>query len=341
MSQNESRPTGDGPRMSVVMAVYNGGPYLGPAVESVLAQTYTDFELVAINDGSTDGSGDVLDAFARRDGRVRVLHQDNRGLIASLNRGVAEARGMLIARMDADDLCLPDRLTRQVRFLDAHPDVGIVGGIARYVGPDGENLGGHWPSWSPPALNGWRMLFETVLCHPTVVIRRDVLDRVGEYDAEAIHAEDYELWTRALFETAIANVPDVVLERRKWDGTIGALHPERQERSVVLAMQAAHERLVGRPVPEPVVARLRTLATRRPSASPVANERAAAQHLIDAYQAYTERLGSRPAEVEDHLLKLLLALRRSGGAGRIAPVLRALRWTPGALARHLRRRLRA
>ena len=328
------------PAVSVVMSVYNAGIYLRKAVGSVLSQTYQDLELVVINDGSTDGSGDVLDEFAASDRRVRVLHQENRGLIASLNRGVAEARGPLIARMDADDVSLPHRLERQIAYLDAHPEVGIVGGIVRYVNDRGEAVGGLWPEWSPPVLNGWRTLFETMLCHPTVVLRREVLDSTGLYDASALHAEDYELWTRALFETLIANVPDVVLERRIWEGTVGAQHAERQEQTVIESMHAAHERVLGRPVPIDVVSETRRLARgQRRSARPDLLP-AVAKHLLALYDGYTRHIGQRSPEVEAHVSDLLLTLARAGTRPSAQVLWQAIRNVPRGTARVVARRVR-
>lgn len=327
--------------MSVVLSVYNGGAYLAEAVESVLSQTYADFELVAIDDGSTDGSGAVLDGYAERDGRVRVLHQENRGLIASLNRGVEASRGALVARMDADDVALPDRLQKQVDYLDQHPEVGLLGGIARYIDASGEDAGGAWPRWYPPALNAWRTLFETVLCHPTVVIRRSVLDAVGVYDPAALHAEDYELWTRAIFHTRIANLPDPVLYRRKWEGTVGEVHSDRQERTVSDAVQAVQSRLLGRPVDREIAVAARGLATRRP-VSPDANLGAVSRHVAALCRAFRTVWGGRVPEVEADALDLLMAaarLARARGESPLGPSLTAARLNPRGVTAKVWRRV--
>ena len=328
-----------GPLVSVIMSVHNGGAYLREAIRSILDQSFEDFEFIVIDDGSTDGSPEVIETFADSDVRLRPIYQENRGLTRSLNRGIAEARGRLIARMDADDVSLPDRLEKQVAYLNAHADVGIVGGMTRHVNADGVEMGGAWPSWSPPDLNGWRTLFENVLCHPTVVMRRDVLDRLGlgPYHAEILYAQDYELWTRALFETKIANLPDVVLERRKWGGTIGVQHAEGQERTVIKAMKVAHERLLGRSVRSDVVARLRSAVMRHPSSEPMADAATAARELAALHKAYVDLLGSRSASVEDHAAGVLESLARSGEGGRIAPLWVALRRMPRASARRVGR----
>src|SRR6266849_5646808 len=115
------------PRLiSVVMAVYNSAAVVGEAIESVLDQTFGDFEFIIIDDGSTDSSGEILREYARRDGRINLYAQGNSGLIASLNRGCRLAKGRYIARMDADDISLPTRLEKQFRYLEAHPEVGVL-----------------------------------------------------------------------------------------------------------------------------------------------------------------------------------------------------------------------
>src|ERR1700716_545696 len=122
------------------MPVFNGGSYLAAAVESVLKQSFGDFELLAIDDGSTDQSVSVLSGFARSDGRIRLITQANAGIVASLNRALGLARGEYVARMDADDVALPSRLAMQVAFLDGHPDVAVVGSAIRLIDADGNAI---------------------------------------------------------------------------------------------------------------------------------------------------------------------------------------------------------
>jgi glycosyltransferase involved in cell wall biosynthesis len=115
------------PAISVAMSVYNGERFLAEAIESVLGQTFADLEFLIVDDGSTDGSRAMIEAYAAKDARIRPILRENRGLIASLNQMLDEARAPLVARMDADDVCLPERLAQQVAFLDAHPDYGVLG----------------------------------------------------------------------------------------------------------------------------------------------------------------------------------------------------------------------
>ena len=121
------------PQVSVVLPVRNGARWLGEALQSVIAQTLAAWELIAIDDGSTDDTPGILADFAKRDGRIRVIRQEPLGLVAALNRGLAEVRAPLLARLDADDRALPERLDRQVRYLAGHPDVGLLGSWAHEI----------------------------------------------------------------------------------------------------------------------------------------------------------------------------------------------------------------
>ena len=287
------------PRVSVLLSVHNGETFLPPALDSLLAQSFEDFEVIAVDDGSTDSSGAILDRRAAEDPRVQVVHQPNAGLIASLNRAAHLASGELIARMDADDLCEPGRLAVQVRHMDEHPDVGILGGVAAYVDEASRLTGQTWPRVTSAGINAWRLLFSTCICHPTVMMRRVVLDDLGGYRPSALHAEDYELWSRAVFATRIENLPKVVLRRRLWDGTIGNRHADVQEQTVVTAMASAHRRLLGRPVDRGVVAVLRELHRSRAADVDLRGHATAGvgRHLADLAIAFRERFSLTEAEV--------------------------------------------
>jgi glycosyltransferase involved in cell wall biosynthesis len=204
--------------VSVVMTVYNGESHLVAAIDSILAQTFRDFELIVVDDGSTDGTARILAAVRQADQRVRILENArNLGLVASLNRGLAEARGALIARMDADDVSRPHRLARQVEFLRRHPEVDVLGSRLRVLGT--------WRVWKPPLSHDdivARLLFESPLYHPTVMLRRhrdDGQGGLGErivYDERRTHAEDYDLWVRLGLDhgARFANLPEVLLDYR-------------------------------------------------------------------------------------------------------------------------------
>lgn len=206
------------PEVSVVMAVYNERPYLKKAIQSVLDQTFGDFEFVIVNDGSTDGTKKVLNRFEQSDDRIRLVHQENRGLVASLNRGISMAQGKYIARMDGDDINLPERFERQVNFLDMNPEVGIVGTQIEKIDADGD-VREDWERSFPtdPEVVSWRLLFYTCLCHASMMARRSVLEDLGGYAEWATHIEDYELFTRAVLKTRLTNLKDTLFKRR-WHG---------------------------------------------------------------------------------------------------------------------------
>lgn len=189
------------------MPVYNGLPWLHAAVESMLSQTFDDFEMLLVDDGSTDGSGEVCDTYAKQDARVRVLRHDggvNRGLVASLNLGLAEARGEYVARMDADDLSYPERLARQVAFLDAHPDIGAVS--SRVDSFDGKEWS-VWGDFTDPVLIRWHLLFTTPVVHPMVTMRTRIAKDL-EYEAAFERSEDYDFFWRFSRVSKIANLPE-------------------------------------------------------------------------------------------------------------------------------------
>lgn len=237
------------PTVSVVLSVYNGRPYLEEAVKSILDQTLSDFEFIIVNDGSTDGTREVLDRFADRDERIRCVHQENRGLIASLNRGLDMARGEYIARMDADDIAHPERLQAQVRFLEANPDVGVLGTQVERIDETG-NPDGKWEFPTDPDQVAWRLLFGTCLCHPSVMMRASLVQDLGGYVTWATHGEDYELWTRALLKSQLANLPETLLKYRRHEETVSEQNRETQFETTGKAAANLHGHLLGDRVDE-------------------------------------------------------------------------------------------
>lgn len=203
------------PGVSVLMSVHNGEPWVSAAVESVLGQTFGDFELIVVDDGSTDRTGEILDRF--RDPRLRVVHQSHQGLTRSLNRALAVARAPLVARMDADDVSLPERLSRQVAFLEAHPEVGVLGTGCRDVDP----LGGVRRVYRPPETDPEirrALIRRNPFIHASVMVRREALERAGLYDEAVPVAQDYDLWVRMSRITRLANLPEPLVLRRLTPG---------------------------------------------------------------------------------------------------------------------------
>jgi glycosyltransferase involved in cell wall biosynthesis len=218
------------PLVSVVLPVYDGAGTIGRAVQSILAQTYGNFELIVVNDGSADRTPEILGAFD--DERVRVLNQENRGLVASLNRGIEASRGKYVARMDADDVALPARFERQVEFMEKNPAVGVVGSAIRRVYPDGSSRIRRRPLDS----EGIRRNIVRIcpFTHSTVMIRKEVFGKAGLYDAakdgsRGLLVEDYDLWVRILAAGyELANLPDVLTEYYEEPGSILRSRPLRK-----------------------------------------------------------------------------------------------------------------
>ena len=235
-------------RVSVVMSVYNAAEHLAATLDSILAQTLTDFELIAIDDGSTDGSGAMLDAYAQRDARIRVVHQENRGLTRALIAGCAIARGTYIARHDAGDLSDPERLATQTRILDEAPDAVLVACATQYVGPELEPLWVARPREAPNApmhvLRGTELL-DGPTHHGSVMFRRDAYERAGGYRAPFAYGQDFDLWYRLAQLGKFAAAPEVLYTARITPDSIsGSARPQQQELAR-LSLAALEARLRG------------------------------------------------------------------------------------------------
>jgi len=203
------------PTVSIVMPAFNAAEFLDDAVSSILNQTFRDFEFIIVDDASTDETPDILQKYAEADGRVRVYRQGKEGMIAALNRGCRMACGEFIARMDADDISLPRRIELQRKFLERHPEIGILGTWAARIDENGSIIGMACPS-SNPRLLKWEHFFGICVIHPTVMMRRKILEKLDFYRPGAVHAEDRDLWLRASTITEFSNVPEILLKYRVW-----------------------------------------------------------------------------------------------------------------------------
>jgi glycosyltransferase involved in cell wall biosynthesis len=240
------------PAISVAMSVYNGERFLAEAIESVLDQTLRALEFLIVDDGSTDGSRAIIERYAAKDSRIRPIYRENRGLIASLNQLLAEAHAPLVARMDADDVCLPERLEQQVAYLEAHPDYGVIG--CWTVDIDGHGTDWTGGDWTPHPLTHEEFLAHIdqrapLLCHPAVVYRRDLVRSVGGYHAAYRHCEDLDLWLRLASVTKIGNIPVKLLRYRHYADQVSSRHAIEQAHGAAIARLAYDERQAGRPDP--------------------------------------------------------------------------------------------
>lgn len=208
------------------MPVYNADRHIAEAIQSLQHQTFRDFELVIVDDGSTDESRQIIEM--SNDHRIRLLkNPQNVGVVGSLMRGMALCRGDLIARMDADDICELERLSKQVAFLQHHPDVDIVGGAIRVFG----NIPAPYIQSFPEEHEDIRvaMLFFCPLPHPVLMFRRTLVDRnLLEYSDEFRHAEDYYLWSHLLEHAKSANLPDTLLNYRIHPDQVSSEHSVKQ-----------------------------------------------------------------------------------------------------------------
>jgi glycosyltransferase involved in cell wall biosynthesis len=203
------------PAISVLMSVHNGEMYLREAMDSILGQTFTDFEFVIINDASSDGTANIIRSYA--DSRIRLVeNKRQKGLAASLNAGVAHCRCRYIARMDADDISLPQRLQKQFTYLEDHPEIGVLGSWHQLL--DTETV--YRPPSQPEEVK-ISLLRAPSLSHPTVMLRKEVL-QAFPYDEKLSSAQDYELWTRVARRFQMANLPEVLLYYRRHERQISS-----------------------------------------------------------------------------------------------------------------------
>jgi glycosyltransferase involved in cell wall biosynthesis len=220
------------PSISVCMPVYNAERYLAEAVESILGQTFGDFEFLIIDDGSTDGSHDILRRYAASDPRLRVVSRPNTGYLIALNEMLASARGEFVARMDADDVALPERFERQAAYLRSHPEVLAVGTRILLIDPEGAPLTEMCTLQTHDDIDRSHLEARMGICHPSVMARAEVLRKVGGYRPEYYTAEDMDLWLRLAEIGRLANLPEVLLKYRQHLQSIGYAQRAKQEEIV-------------------------------------------------------------------------------------------------------------
>jgi len=237
------------PQISVVMSVYNGADTLDETVESILTQEDVDLEYIIVNDGSTDGTAEILDQYARSDSRVIVIHQENRGLTRSLIRGCAKARGEFIARQDAGDVSLPGRLSRQIKLFSKDENVVMVSCGTRFVGPEGEFLYDVMQT-DESSNTGLRVLeidkISGPSSHGAVMFRRSAYLAVGGYRAEFKYAQDLDLWVRLAELGDHRVLPAICFQASYFPGTISAEKRTQQIENAKLIIECTKRRRAGK-----------------------------------------------------------------------------------------------
>lgn len=230
------------PIVSVIMPVYNAQRYVAAAVRSILDQTFRDFEFLILDDGSTDRSRSILQRYAATDPRIRLISRGNRGFVVTLNELVQQAQGEYLARMDADDVALPDRLALQVDFLQAHPTVVCVGGAQDWIDAADRILLHHPEATDNATIQQLALSGQTPINHPSALMRRSAVLQVGGYDATMYPAEDLDLWLKLGEQGELANLPQTVLCYRQHDRSISERLQAQQTQQRRTACERAWQR---------------------------------------------------------------------------------------------------
>lgn len=227
----------NGPLVSVIMPVYNAEKFLADAIDSVLSQTHSDLEFLIFDDGSTDSSASIIASYATKDERIIPTYATvNSGYVKHLNDGILRSRGEFIARMDGDDISMPERFSIQLNFLNENPRVIAVGTASTVINADGAELHQSGRIECPVCLR-WQSFFVNPLAHPTVMFRRSRVMQLGLYNVERMPAEDYDLWTRLARVGDIANVNVPLLKYREHISSVSKVKAVEQKRNSIRAQQ--------------------------------------------------------------------------------------------------------
>lgn len=222
--------------ISIILPLFNSENFIFESVDSLLNQNYSDFELLIIDDGSVDRSLEIVSSF--QDSRIKVFQREHSGLISGLNFGLQKAQGDLIARFDNDDVCLPDRLRKQVRFLSENPEASLVGGNAILIDEEGNELQGHtkMPSDTLGIEKNLKNLVNPII-HPSVMFRREHVLKIGGYRNLFQAAEDYDLWLRmSQAGMKLFNIEEPVMKLRKHRRNMSVLQMRSSVKSCLLAL---------------------------------------------------------------------------------------------------------
>jgi len=239
------------PKISVLMPVYNAESYVKESINSILVQTFIDFELIIVNDGSTDSSLSILEEFAQQDSRMKIISRPNSGIVGALNDGLKLCTGKYIARMDADDLCRTDRFELQVARMEAEPELVALGSCAAVIDPEGDMLGNAQLPLEHDRIDAQHLKGISSIFHPAVIIRRDVICQLSGYRQPAWPAEDLDLWLRLAEKGKIANLPDkLFIWRRTLDGIVASSQASQKKAIHWILNDCWHRRGIILPLPE-------------------------------------------------------------------------------------------
>jgi hypothetical protein len=236
------------PAVSVLIPIRNCAPYVDAALESLAVQSFTDFEIIVVDNGSTDGTRDILRAWARREPRLRAFRLRRPGLARSLNFAASKARAPLLARLDGDDIAAPGRLAAQVETMRARPGLGLLGSAAELIDSRGRSIGA---LDRPTDDSGLRAFLRTgcAFVHSSVIMRSEIFRAAGGYRRGLNVAEDYDLWLRMAEHAEIANLPERLIRYRVHVQSATARKPVRQAVAIACVTAASEARRLGRPEP--------------------------------------------------------------------------------------------
>ena len=231
------------PTVSVVLCIYNGETYLRQAIDSVLRQSFSNFELLLVDDGSTDNTLGIIREFAKQDSRCVVLTGPNQGLIGSRNMGIAHAQAEFIALMDADDICMPRRLSTQLQYMQANPECVAVGSQVLLIDPEARPIKPLLTEVTHQAIDAAHMAgWGGAIINPSAMIRKSAFMQVGKYQKDFLHAEDMDMFLRLAEVGKLANIPEILLHYRQHPASVGYQHASTQQASAAQATAAARQR---------------------------------------------------------------------------------------------------
>jgi glycosyltransferase involved in cell wall biosynthesis len=239
------------PLVSVVMPVYNGAGYLSEAIDSILRQTYTNFEFIIIDDGSSDESRTIIQEYQQNDSRIHpIFLEQNSGIVTALNTGLNAAAGKYIARMDADDISVSTRFEEQIHFLENHHDVDVISCYYQLIGPTGDKLDDiiKLPITNLTIL--WSLCIDNPIVHPGVVIRTEAVRNIGGYRATYPHAEDYDLWMRLSDKSHFANLANPLIQLRRHSSNITVVHHDDSMESSISISQMMLQKVLSQKIEE-------------------------------------------------------------------------------------------
>jgi len=233
------------PLISIILPVYNGEKHVTECIESMLSQTFQNFEFIIVDDASTDSTPSILEKFAKNDNRIIIItHKENLKQTAAANLACEVARGNYIARIDADDLALPNRLEKQYNYLENNLDIGVLGTWVDIIDNSGKTINKWYTNPSKGYLE-WTLIFSNIFAHSSVMFRKNIAEKIGFYQSP--EAEDFDLWSRMNRISGIGCIPITLQQRRVWDGQLNLKVPDETLECVYQIMQKNINHIIKKP----------------------------------------------------------------------------------------------